>query len=410
MSLNVNGKRNICRPALISWSTKTLAATLEEMATKVRHITWLNGCGGQGGSSVRFGGGERQEEEKTVEKVIKLVDGCILFLEICEHFHLHNFEDWMDTGWDLSLKFFARGVNFSKNTHFFVFLSLKMLKFNEIKGVKSLIWKSGGVRFLTNLMSGWISSSLLCIYFFSLTHHMTMFKWRVCGPYCEDALGIVSIGRLFPLYIHTDYLILNTSTSMLIPWHIFENICCVSLESCLWAFSMLSELIPKVSDSWACTMYFKDIHAMQHLHIQNKHIYSESALVDVSVIWFTLWNTQIKQLWPDYGLLTLCPLWRFTSEVDFFKFSHLHFNFQFLQGFTSFGRNFNFQFLSITMEHQNHLRQRSNLDQDQRQNLQQEQDRRRGQVANLSVEMGNDDSHFSPLSNTTKGETFWTHN
>ena len=62
------------------------------------------------------------------------------------------------------------------------------------------------------------------------------------------------------------------------------------------------------------------------------------------------------------------------------------------------------------MEHQNHLRQRSNLDQNQRQNLQQEQDRRRGQVANLSVEMGNDDSHFSPLSNTTKGETFWTHN
>ena len=51
------------------------------------------------------------------------------------------------------------------------------------------------------------------------------------------------------------------------------------------------------------------------------------------------------------------------------------------------------------MEHQNHLRPRSNLDQDQRQNLQQEQDRRRGQVAledNLSVEMGNDDLHFPP--------------
>ena len=220
-------------------------------------------------------------------------------------------------------KIFCPWCKFLQKHSFFVFLSLKMLKFNEIKSVKTLIWKSGGVRFLTNLMSGWISSSLLCIYFFSLTHHMTMFKWRVCGPYCEDALGIVSIGRLFPLYIHTNYLILNTSTPMLIPWHIFENICCVSLESCLWAFSMLSELIPKVSDSWACTMYFKDIHAMQHLHIQNKHIYSESALVDVSVIWFTLWNTQIKQLWPDYGLLTLCPLWRFTSEVDFFKFSHL---------------------------------------------------------------------------------------
>ena len=37
-----------------------------------------------------------------------------------------------------SVNFFASGVNFSKNTHFFVFLSLKLLKFSEIKGVKSL--------------------------------------------------------------------------------------------------------------------------------------------------------------------------------------------------------------------------------------------------------------------------------
>ena len=46
-----------------------------------------------------------------------------------------------------SVKFFASGVNFSKK-HFFSFLSLKLLKFSEIKGVKSLAWKSGGVKFL----------------------------------------------------------------------------------------------------------------------------------------------------------------------------------------------------------------------------------------------------------------------
>ena len=46
-----------------------------------------------------------------------------------------------------SVKFFASGVNFSKSTHLFVFLSLKLLKFSEIKGVKSLAWKSGGVKF-----------------------------------------------------------------------------------------------------------------------------------------------------------------------------------------------------------------------------------------------------------------------
>ena len=36
-----------------------------------------------------------------------------------------------------SVKFFASGVNFSKNTYFFVFLSLKLLKSSKIKGVKS---------------------------------------------------------------------------------------------------------------------------------------------------------------------------------------------------------------------------------------------------------------------------------
>ena len=51
-------------------------------------------------------------------------------------------------------KFFASGVNFSIFIHFFVFLSPKLLKFSEIKGVKVLARKSGGVNFLTNLMSG----------------------------------------------------------------------------------------------------------------------------------------------------------------------------------------------------------------------------------------------------------------
>ena len=77
-------------PALVSWSIKTLAATFEDMANKVRYNTWLSGCGGRGGSPVRFGGGERQDEEKTVEKVIKLVEECILFL------HTRNFKEWMD--------------------------------------------------------------------------------------------------------------------------------------------------------------------------------------------------------------------------------------------------------------------------------------------------------------------------
>ena len=50
-------------------------------------------------------------------------------------------------------KIFASGVNFSIFTHFFVFLSLKLLKLGEIDGVKFLAWKSGGVKFLTNSMS-----------------------------------------------------------------------------------------------------------------------------------------------------------------------------------------------------------------------------------------------------------------
>ena len=38
-------------------------------------------------------------------------------------------------------------------THFFVFLSPKLLKFSEIEGVKFLARSSGSVKFLTNLMS-----------------------------------------------------------------------------------------------------------------------------------------------------------------------------------------------------------------------------------------------------------------
>ena len=45
-------------------------------------------------------------------------------------------------------------------THFFVILSLKLLKLGEIDGVKVLAWKSGGVKFWTNLMSGLAADQL----------------------------------------------------------------------------------------------------------------------------------------------------------------------------------------------------------------------------------------------------------
>ena len=49
-----------------------------------------------------------------------------------------------------SVKFFASGVNFSKNTHFFVFLSLKLSKFSEIRGYKEVksvnYWESVEVK------------------------------------------------------------------------------------------------------------------------------------------------------------------------------------------------------------------------------------------------------------------------
>ena len=69
-------------------------------------------------------------------------------------------------------KFFVSGVNFSIFTHFFVFLSLKLLKLGEIDGVKFLAWKSGGVKFLTNPMSAsllhswhWVLIKLLTIWY-----------------------------------------------------------------------------------------------------------------------------------------------------------------------------------------------------------------------------------------------------
>ena len=51
-------------------------------------------------------------------------------------------------------KIFANGVNFSIFTHFLCLLLLKLLKLGEIDGVKFLAWKSGGVKILTNSMSG----------------------------------------------------------------------------------------------------------------------------------------------------------------------------------------------------------------------------------------------------------------
>ena len=53
-----------------------------------------------------------------------------------------------------SVKFVASGVNFSIFTNFLCFFLLKLLKLGEIGGVKFLTWKSGGVKFWTNFMSG----------------------------------------------------------------------------------------------------------------------------------------------------------------------------------------------------------------------------------------------------------------
>ena len=50
-------------------------------------------------------------------------------------------------------KIFTSCVNFFIFTHFFVLLSLKLSKLGAIYGVKFLAWKSGDVKFWTNLMS-----------------------------------------------------------------------------------------------------------------------------------------------------------------------------------------------------------------------------------------------------------------
>ena len=50
-------------------------------------------------------------------------------------------------------KIFASGVNFFIFTNFFVLFWLRLLKLGEIDGVKLFVWKSGGVNFLTNIMS-----------------------------------------------------------------------------------------------------------------------------------------------------------------------------------------------------------------------------------------------------------------
>ena len=59
-------------------------------------------------------------------------------------------------------KIFASGVNFSIFTHYLCFFLLKLLKLGEIGSVKYLAWKSGGVNFLTNIMSVLIPHQLRC--------------------------------------------------------------------------------------------------------------------------------------------------------------------------------------------------------------------------------------------------------
>ena len=53
-------------------------------------------------------------------------------------------------------------MNFSIFTHFLCFFLLKLLKLGEIDGVKFLAWKSGGVKFWTNSMSG-LDRNIWCL-------------------------------------------------------------------------------------------------------------------------------------------------------------------------------------------------------------------------------------------------------
>ena len=102
-------------------------------------------------------------------------------------------------------------------------------------------------------------------------------------------------------------------------------------------------------------MYFKDIQAIQHLHIQNKHIYSVSALINRCLCHSV--HTR-KQLWP----------------VDVSSF-HI-----------SLGANSIINFLQLQWNIKFPLKPSSNLDQDQRQYLQQEQDCRRRQAFERQLE------------------------
>ena len=70
-------------------------------------------------------------------------------------------------------KIFASGVNFSIFTNFLCFFLLKLLKLGEIDGVKFLAWKSGGVIFLTNFMSGpWFGNH------FAILHNFCWMQYK----------------------------------------------------------------------------------------------------------------------------------------------------------------------------------------------------------------------------------------
>ena len=161
---------------------------------------------------------------------------------------------------------------------------------------------------------------------------------------------------------------------------------------------MLSELISKVSNSWMGNMYFKVIQAMQDLHIHNKHIYSVSALVGWCHLVYSLEHTQQANVTSWYGLLTLCPSLK------------VYFRSQFRQVFTYFWVQPPFSISCNDNGTSNFLSDQIQIwtkfkDNTCTKNMIADEDRRPSKD-NLSVEMGNDDSHFPLWSNTTKGHTF----
>ena len=89
-------------------------------------------------------------------------------------------------------KIFASGVNFSIFTHFFVFLSPKLLKLAKIDGVKVLAWNSGGVKFWTNFMS----EPLCHCHPFHPLYDQTEFHWTTfygCSLWLFFQLFIIAI-------------------------------------------------------------------------------------------------------------------------------------------------------------------------------------------------------------------------